>query len=134
MQVRDVMERDMCVSHPGQSLGEAARLMLANDAAILPVVEEDDRLVGLIADRDIAVRARTEGRDAETLVAEVMSRDLKYCFGDDDVATVSARLGDQPVPRLPVLDRDHRLVGVLAMPVRAGRSARLAAALGAWGG
>jgi CBS domain-containing protein len=83
-------------------------------AGFLPV-EENDRLVGTITDRDIAVRAVAEGMDPDTKVRKIMTRDVKYCFADEDVAAVARNMGDIQVRRLPVMNRDKRLVGVVAL-------------------
>ena len=128
MRVSDVMERDIDVVHPEQSLYQAARLMLESSTLILPV-EQDDRLVGLITRRDIAVRAPAEGKTAASPVCEVMTRDLKYCFDDEDHEQVQANMGEHRLGRLPVLDREGRLVGMLPLPSSAVPDQHLGAAL-----
>jgi CBS domain-containing protein len=114
MKVHNAMTTDVCVAQPGQSIREAARLMAARDIGSLPV-GENDRLVGMITDRDIAVRAVGEGRGPDTKVADVMSSEVKYCFDDDDLDDVAANMGRIQVRRLPVVNHDKRLVGILAL-------------------
>ena len=88
--------------------------MAVLDAGILPV-REGDRLVGMITDRDIAIRAVTAGRGPETFVREVMSPEVKYCFEDDDLDHVTRNMADLRVRRLPVLNMDKRLVGIISL-------------------
>jgi CBS domain-containing protein len=108
------MTRDVCVARTDHTIEDAARMMLAIDAGLLPV-GDDDQLVGMITDRDIAVRAIAEGKGPKTAVGEVMTRDVKYCFEDEDTAHVARNMGQQQVRRLPVLNRDKRLVGILSL-------------------
>ena len=83
MRVSEAMTRDVCVARPDHTIEDVARMMLAIDAGLLPV-GDDDHLVGMITDRDIAVRAVGEGKGPKTPVSEVMTRDVKYCFEDED--------------------------------------------------
>lgn len=114
MRVSEAMTRDVRVANPGHTIQEAATIMAEIDAGVVPV-GENDRLVGMLTDRDIAVRAIAKGRGPETLVEEVMSKEVKYCFEDEDTAQVLDNLGDQQLRRLPVLDRDKRLAGILSL-------------------
>ena len=114
MKIMEVMTEDVALADPGMSIADAARMMLRCDAGALPV-GEDDRLVGMITDRDIAVRAVAKDLPPETQVREVMSGDVLYCFADEDVEHVAANMGEQKVRRLPVLDRAKRLVGIVSI-------------------
>jgi CBS domain-containing protein len=116
MQVSAAMSPQATVATPDQTIREAARLMEKIDSGFLPV-GEDDRLVGMITDRDIAIRAVGEGKGPDR---EVMTRDVKYCFEDDDLADVAKNMGDEQVRRLPVVNRDKRLVGVVSLADIAG--------------
>jgi CBS domain-containing protein len=89
-------------------------MMQEIDAGVMPV-GENDRLIGMITDRDIAIRAVAAGKGPDTPVREVMSSDVKYCYEDEDLDHVAKNMGDIQVRRLPVLDRSKRLVGILAL-------------------
>lgn len=114
MKVREAMTRDVRLARPDQSIREIARLMAELDIGAVPV-EENDRLVGMITDRDIAVRAVAEGRGPDTKVSDVMSRDIKYCYEDQSIDEVTRNMADIRVRRLPVVNRDKRLVGILSL-------------------
>lgn len=114
MKVEELMTRDVVTAAPDQTLQQAARAMCDLDIGVLPV-GQDDRLVGMITDRDIAVRAVAFGKGPETKVGEVMSCEIRYCFHDEEVADVSSNMADIQLRRLPVVDRDKRLVGILAL-------------------
>ncbi len=114
MRVAEAMTRDVRLIEPNQTIRDAARLMAEMDAGIMPV-REGDRLVGMITDRDIAVRAVAQGRGPDTPVREVMTDEVKYCFEDDDTNDVARNMADIQVRRLPVLTRDKRLVGILSL-------------------
>jgi CBS domain-containing protein len=108
------MTRDVRLIEPNQTIRDAARLMAEMDAGIMPV-REGDRLVGMITDRDIAVRAVAQGREPDTPVREVMTDEVLYCFEDDDTAAVERKMAEIQVRRLPVLNRDKRLVGIISL-------------------
>jgi CBS domain-containing protein len=114
MTVSEVMSRTVRIGHPRQSITEVARIMADIDAGFVPV-GEDDRLVGMITDRDIAVRAVAAGMGPNTPVRDVMTRDVKYCFEDDDVSDAAESMAKLQVRRLPVLNRDKRLVGIVSL-------------------
>jgi CBS domain-containing protein len=114
MQVNEAMTSDVKIANPNQTIRDAARLMAQIDAGVLPV-GENDRLVGMITDRDIAIRAVGAGKGPQTPVREVMSSEVMYCFEDDDLDEVVQNMADIKVRRLPVLDRDKRLVGILSL-------------------
>ncbi len=84
------------------------------DAGALPV-GENDRLVGMITDRDIVVRAVAQGRSVDTKVAAVMSKEVLYCFDTDEIDEVARNMGKARVRRLPVVNRDKRLVGIVSL-------------------
>jgi CBS domain-containing protein len=108
------MTRDVRTISPDRTIREAAQTMVAMDLGVLPV-GENDRLVGMITDRDIAVRAVAEGKGSDTPIREVMTQDVQYCFEDEDVDSVASNMGDIQVRRLPVLSRSKRLVGIVAL-------------------
>ena len=114
MKVREAMTQDVRLVKPDQPISEAAKLMAELDVGALPV-EDGDRLVGMITDRDIAVRAVAIGRGPDTPVSEVMSREIKYCYEDQSIEEVTQNMGELRIRRLPVLTRDKRLVGILSL-------------------
>ena|SRR5919109_3515092 len=114
MKARDAMTPDVQLCTPEDTLKDAAEAMAALNVGLLPVAE-DDHLVGMISDRDIAVRGVGMGRGPDTRIRDVMTTDVKYCFDDQDLEEVTAKMGDIQVRRLPVLNRDKRLVGIIAL-------------------
>ena len=114
MQVSECMTRNVEVVDPNTSLRDAARTMARIDAGVLPV-GENDRLVGMITDRDIAVRAVAEGHGPDARVADVMSPEVKYCFDDADADEVLDNMGQLQLRRMPVVDHDKRLVGIVSI-------------------
>jgi CBS domain-containing protein len=114
MKVREAMTREVRLVRPEQTIREAAALMAQLDIGALPV-EDNDRMVGMITDRDIAVRAVAHGRGPDTKVREVMSTEVLYCFEDQTVDEVTRNMADVRVRRLPVVNRDKRLVGILSL-------------------
>lgn len=113
MKVREVMTKDVAVTNPDQSISEAARMMAECDAGALPVGDKD-RLVGVITDRDIAIRAVARHLLPDTPVRDVMSTEVLYCYEDEDLEHVAKNMGDNQVRRLPVVSRDKRLVGIVS--------------------
>ncbi|HJV62529.1 MAG TPA: CBS domain-containing protein [Albitalea sp.] len=114
MKVRDVMTGDVCLCNPDRSIRDAARMMADQDIGALPV-GEGDRLVGMVTDRDIAVRAVANGLGPDTRIRDVMSQEVLYCFEDEDLEDAAHNMGGVKVRRLPVLNRDKRLVGIIAI-------------------
>jgi CBS domain-containing protein len=114
MKVSEAMTRDVRVANPDQSIREAAQLMVDLDAGALPVGAED-RLIGMITDRDIAIRGVAKGRTPDTPVRDVMTADVKYCFEDEEIENVARNMAEIQVRRLPVVNRDKRLVGIIAI-------------------
>lgn len=114
MRVAEAMTRDVRVASPDQSIRDVARIMADLDIGSLPV-GENDRLVGMITDRDIVIRALAQGKTPDAKVRDVMSQDVKYCYEDDEIANVAHNMGDIQVRRLPVVNRDKRLVGIVAL-------------------
>lgn len=114
MKVRDAMSRDVYVANPQHSIKEVARVMADIDCGVVPV-GENDKLVGMVTDRDIAVRAVAHDKGPDTRVEEVMTCEVRYCYDDEDLEHVTHNMGDQQVRRLPVVDRDKRLVGIISL-------------------
>ncbi|MFA7602702.1 MAG: CBS domain-containing protein [Novosphingobium sp.] len=114
MQISECMTQDVCIVSPQDTLQRAAEIMAEIDAGSLPV-GENDRLVGMITDRDIAIRGVGRGHGADAPVAEVMTREIKYCFENEDADDVLDTMADLQVRRLPVLNAAKRLVGIVSL-------------------
>ena len=114
MQVAQAMSNKVKIANPSQSIRDAARMMEEMDCGCLPV-GENDRLVGMITDRDIALRAVAAGKSSKTAIREIMTSDVKYCFEDQDLDEVTQNMAAIKVRRLPVLNHDKRLVGILSL-------------------
>jgi CBS domain-containing protein len=128
MHIGEVMTKHVEVIGPDARLREAAGKMKTLDVGLIPVCD-GDKLRGTLTDRDIAVRAVAQGYDpAETKVADIMSTDLAYCFEDDEIEAALNLMEKRQIRRLPVLNRDKRLVGIVSLgdlAVHAGPKARL---------
>jgi CBS domain-containing protein len=114
MRVSEAMTRDVYVANPDETIQQAAIAMAGLDAGVLPV-GDDDRLVGMITDRDIAIRAVAGGKGPDAKVRDVMTTDVKYCFDDQEIEDVTLNMGEIQVRRMPVVDRQKRLVGILSL-------------------
>jgi len=114
MRISEVMSRDVELANPQDTLKRAASMMKKLDSGVLPV-GENDKLVGMLTDRDIAIRAVAEGKGPDTKVREVMSAEVRYCFDDEDVAHVAENMAELQVRRLPVVNREKRLVGIVSL-------------------
>jgi len=114
MNVQTCMSKDVQIASPAQSIRDAARMMKEIDAGFLPV-GDNNLLVGTLTDRDIAVRGVAEGKGPDTPVRDVMSGGVLFCFEDEDLNAVSTKMGVLQVRRLPVLNRDKRLVGIVSL-------------------
>lgn len=114
MRVRDAMTQDVALVHPDQPIEEAARIMTECDCGVVPVAD-GDRLVGMITDRDIAVRAVARGRDPDTPVRQVMTREVLYAFEDEALDDIAENMAEMKVRRLPVVNRSKRLVGIISL-------------------
>jgi CBS domain-containing protein len=114
MKVSEVMTRDVQTVRPDQTARDAASFMLRADAGSIPVTE-GDRLIGMITDRDIAVRGIAEGHGPDTPVRELMTNDIICARIDDDTDDVAARMAEAQVRRLPVIDDQENLCGIVSL-------------------
>ena len=115
MQVKDVMTKGAEVVRPDATLQEAANKMRSLDIGPLPVCD-GDKVVGMLTDRDITVRATAEGLDPkQTKVREVMSKELITCLEDQDVKEAAELMQSKQIRRVPILNKDKRLVGMLSL-------------------
>jgi CBS domain-containing protein len=115
MRISEIMTPDPELIDPTSSIRDAAQRMKNEDIGALPV-GENDRLIGMVTDRDITLRAVAEGRDpSSTTVRDVMSEKIYYCFEDDDVEDAAKCMAENQVRRLPILNRDKRLTGIVSL-------------------
>ncbi|HSX58659.1 MAG TPA: CBS domain-containing protein [Tahibacter sp.] len=114
MKVSEVMSGEVYVVQKQDTIRDAAQLMRSKDIGSVPV-SADDKLVGMITDRDIVLRALADGLDPSTPVSRIMSEGIKYCFDDDDLRDVARNMSELQVRRLPVVDRAKKLVGFVSL-------------------
>jgi CBS domain-containing protein len=120
MKISEIMTKDPHSVSPDTPVSEAARMMKEEDVGLVPVVERvggaetRGRLIGVVTDRDIAIRAVAEGRAADAPVSEVMSGGVKTCSPDDSVDEAMDLMGREQVRRIPIVDERGSLVGVVA--------------------
>ena len=112
--LKDLMSSDVKVISPDMSIREAAIQMREGDFGMLPV-GENDRMIGAITDRDIAIRAVADGKDGSTKVREVMTEGIAWVYEDESVEDAANMMSKRQVRRLPVVDRNKRLVGIVAL-------------------
>jgi CBS domain-containing protein len=114
MQQQDLMSRNVQVIDPDMTIEDAAKRMRDGDFGMMPV-GENDRMIGTISDRDIAIRGVAERKDAGTRVRDVMSQGVTWVYEDNSVEEAVVLMSEHQVRRLPVLDRNKRLVGIVAL-------------------
>jgi CBS domain-containing protein len=114
MKVSECMTRNVTLANPDMTLCQAARMMAECDAGVLPV-GENDRLIGMLTDRDIAIRGVAENKGPDATVREAMSPEVRWCYEDDDIEEVLQNMADEQIRRMPVLNRDKRLVGIVSI-------------------
>jgi CBS domain-containing protein len=114
MKVSEVMTRDVQTVRPDQRVQDAASFMLSADAGSIPVTE-GDRLIGMITDRDIAVRGVAKGYGPDTPVRELMTNEIICAREDDDVEDIASKMSSAQIRRLPVIDHDERLCGIVSL-------------------
>jgi CBS domain-containing protein len=114
MQIGEIMSSNVKLASPNQSIREIARMMAECDCGAVPI-GDNDRLVGMVTDRDIAVRAVAQGKSPDTPVREIMSQGVLYCYVDEDIDDVASNMADVKVRRLPVINERKRLVGIVSL-------------------
>jgi len=114
MQVREIMTGNVECVPPDLSIQHAARKMKVLDVGFLPICE-NDRLIGTVTDRDIVIRGVSEGHDYQTTARSVMTKEVHFCFEDDDVEECANQMKENGVKRVLVLNHDKRLVGVVSI-------------------
>ena len=114
MQIKEVMSRSVVLASPRETLSEVGQMMAEKDIGFMPV-GDGDRIVGMVTDRDMVIRGLALGKGPDTPVSEVMTQDVKYCFEDEDIDHVIMNMGENQVRRLPVMNREKRLVGIVTL-------------------
>jgi CBS domain-containing protein len=114
MRVSEAMTKNPRIIAANDSIKHAAKIMAEEGLGFLPV-EEDDRLVGMLTDRDIVIRCVAQGKDGDARVRDAMTQDVKYCFEDDDLDEVMENIAEVQVRRMPVLSASKRLTGILSL-------------------
>ena len=112
--IKDLMSRNVQVISPDKTIREAAQHMLKGNFGMMPV-GENDRLIGSISDRDITIRAVAGGKDSSTTVREVMSEGILWAYENDSVNEVAKLMSEHQIRRLPIVNADKRLVGIVAL-------------------
>jgi CBS domain-containing protein len=115
MLISQIMTPDVIVASPNDSLREAAEVMAQHDLGILPICE-NDQLIGMLSDRDITVRAAAKGLSLEeTKISQLLGTEARYVFDDQTTEYAASYMNEYQVRRLPVLNRDNRLVGIISL-------------------
>ena len=114
MKIAEIMSRDVETVTPETTLREATAMMKKIDVGALPAAE-GDRLVGMVTDRDIAIRGVAQGKGPDAKVRDVMSPEVKYCFEDEDAADVAENMAELQLRRLPVMNCEKRLVSIVSL-------------------
>ncbi|WP_425411044.1 CBS domain-containing protein [Hyphococcus sp.] len=115
MKISEVMSKDCKYCGPDDAVTQAAQLMASEDFGAVPIAK-NDHLVGMLTDRDIVIRGVAKGRDVTRVKAgELMSDNMYYCYDDEDTKAVADNMGELQVRRLPVVNRDKRLVGIVSL-------------------
>lgn len=127
MKIKDLMSRDVQVIDANATIQEAAQQMRKGNFGMMPV-GENDRMIGAISDRDIAIRAIADGKDSSTKVREVMSERIVWAYEEDSVDDAAKLMSTHQIRRLPVVNTEKRLVGIVALGDFAVESAEIEAA------
>ena len=114
MKVSQVMTKEVGVANADDTIQEAAKKMAGLDAGVLPIAE-NDRLVGMVTDRDIVVKGIAGNKQLDAKVRDIMTPEVRYCFSDQEIGDVMRNMGEWQVRRLPVMSRDKKLVGILSL-------------------
>jgi len=115
MKIKEIMSKEVKFVDPNTSLQEAAKIMREKDIGILPI-GENERIVGMLTDRDIVIRTLANGKDVKsTTVKEVMTPKCLYCFEEDTIEDVSKSMSQSQIRRMPVLNKEKRLVGIISL-------------------
>ncbi|KRG71537.1 CBS domain-containing protein [Pseudoxanthomonas dokdonensis] len=114
MKIAEIMSVDVALASPEQSLKQAADIMLSKDVGSLPV-GSNGKLVGMLTDRDIVIRGVAQGLGADARVSEAMNGQVRYCYQDQDVDEVARNMAELQLRRMPVVNREKDLVGIVSL-------------------
>jgi CBS domain-containing protein len=115
MKIKDIMTKEVKYINPNTTIKEAAHIMRDKDIGSLPV-SENDQIIGVITDRDIAIRAIANGSDPQTeTVKQIMTPKCLYCFEEDSVEDTAKNMAENQIRRLPVMNKEKRLVGIISL-------------------
>ncbi|WP_323845428.1 CBS domain-containing protein [Microbulbifer magnicolonia] len=115
MRVKEAMHEGCTWCSPDTPLSEVAKILRDEDIGAVPV-GENDRLIGMVTDRDIACRGVVQGKDTSSLTArDVMTEGIEWCSEDDDLNAVMQKMEQQQLRRMPVMNREKRMVGILSL-------------------
>ncbi|MNL30519.1 Hypoxic response protein 1 [compost metagenome] len=121
MQISEIMHKGVLVINHKSSVEEAAKMMEKGDFGSLPI-EKNDKMIGMLTDRDIAIRVVAKGKNPKTTkVSECMSEGINYCFEDEDIEHVAMKMREKKQRRMPVVNRQKRLVGMVSLAELSGR-------------
>lgn len=113
--VKDIITKKPQYVSPKTSAEEIARAMKEHNCGFMPVAE-NDKLIGVITDRDIVLRCTAEGKiPAQTLACDIMTPRVLYCFDENTLEDIALNMGENQVRRLPVVDKDKKLVGIVSL-------------------
>jgi CBS domain-containing protein len=114
MRARDIMTRDPQCCRREDTARRAAEIMRDKDCGVIPVVDDSRRVVGIVTDRDLAVRVIAAGKSADIRLSEVMTAGAKCCFADDDLRDVEHKMAELQVRRIPICDAGGRVLGIIS--------------------
>ena len=115
MRIREIMNKPVVTCRPSDTLSVAAQAMWEHDCGAIPVAGDDGRLVGIITDRDICMATYTKNRAPQTIsVADVMTKRVTSCQADESADVAEGMMRDKQIRRVPIVDNDHRLIGILS--------------------
>lgn len=114
MKINEIMSREVRTISPDTPLREVAQIMRQADIGAL-IINQNDRMAGMVTDRDLVIRAMADGMDLDTPVSRIMSDEVRYCFDDEEIDHVAKNMAQIEKRRLPVVNRDKRLVGMVSL-------------------
>ena len=115
MKAQDLMTRDVWSCHEDTSLQDVAKIMFEREVGVVPIVDSEHRLKGIVTDRDICIRAVSQGKDLQSKVSEIITKSLHFVSGDADADEIEAVMKEYRIRRLPVVDENRKLKGLITL-------------------